>query len=152
MSHFRQTLLLEATPAAVYTALTTKDGLRAWWSQDCDGQTYPGGTLLFRFGPHFKEMRIQRLEPDREVRWRCTAAHIAFLERKDEWVGTEIVFRLSPEGQDRTRLEFEHVGLVPAFECYEVCDRGWRYFLGSLQGFVKTGRGTPHELVSEKAS
>jgi hypothetical protein len=29
MSHSRQTLLLEAAPAAVYAALTTKDGLRA---------------------------------------------------------------------------------------------------------------------------
>ncbi|HEX6850223.1 MAG TPA: SRPBCC domain-containing protein [Candidatus Polarisedimenticolaceae bacterium] len=152
MTHFRQNLLLQATPAAIYAALTTKEGLRGWWSQDCQGQTHPGGVLTFRFGPHHKEMRIEKMEADREVRWRCVGAHIAFLEKKDEWVGTQIVFRLTPEGEGRTRLEFEHVGLVPSFECYEVCDSGWKYFLASLRGFVETGRGTPHELVAEKAS
>ena len=87
MTHFRQNLLLHASPAAVYAALTTKEGLRGWWSQDCDGQTHPGGVLAFRFGPHRKEMRIERMEADREIRWLCTGAHIAFLEKKDEWSG-----------------------------------------------------------------
>ena len=152
MSHFRQDLLLQASPAAVYAALTTKDGLRGWWSQDCEGQTHPGGVLTFRFGPTHKGMRVERMEANREVRWRCVGAHIAFLEKTDEWVGTQIVFQLTPEGEGRTRLEFEHVGLVPSFECYELCDSGWKYFLASLQGFVETGRGTPHELVAEKVS
>lgn len=151
MNGYRQTLTLEAAPAAVYAALATKDGLRRWWTEDCDGQTHPGGVLTFRFGASHKEMRVERLVPDREVAWRCVGAHIAFLERKDEWVGTTIVFRLVPEGETRTRVEFEHVGLVPEFECYELCDNGWRYFLASLKGLVETGRGTPHELGAAKA-
>ncbi len=66
MTHFRQNLLLHASPAAVYAALTTKEGLRGWWSQDCDGQSHPGGVLAFRFGPHRKEMRIERMEADQQ--------------------------------------------------------------------------------------
>jgi hypothetical protein len=70
-------------------------------------------------------MRIERMEADREIRWLCTGAHIAFLEKKGWWVGTTSV--LADAGEGRTRLEFEHVGLVPSFECYEVCDSGWKY-------------------------
>jgi hypothetical protein len=89
--------------------------------------------------------------PGREVRWHCTGAHIAAakIAVKDEWVGTDLVFRLAPDAVDnegRTRLDFEHIGLVPAFECYDFCSDGWRYFLGSLQQLVETGRGTPYEV------
>jgi uncharacterized protein YndB with AHSA1/START domain len=149
MSHYQQSLLLEADPAAVHTALTSPEGLRGWWTQDCDVVTEVGGTNRFRFmgGRTHKAMRIERLEPGREVRWLCTAAHIDIdkVVHKDEWVGTQIVFRLAPEGEGRTRLHFEHIGLVPAFECYELCNDGWRYFIGSLQQFVETGRGTPYK-------
>lgn len=153
MSHYRQSLVLEANLIAVYAALTTSEGLRGWWTQDCDVATHEGGTIHFRFGRTHKEMRIERLEPAREVRWLCTGAHIAAakLSHKDEWVGTRLVFRLTPHGKGGTRLDFEHVGLVPAFECYDLCSNGWRYYLGSLQQFVATGRGTPYEVAAAVA-
>jgi uncharacterized protein YndB with AHSA1/START domain len=148
MSNFQQSLLLEATPAAVYAALTTPAGLRGWWTQDCYVATEIGGTLRFRFGPNHKDMRIEQLAPEREVRWLCTGAHIARLSRKEEWVGTRLVFHITPAGEGRTQLDFEHVGLVSAFECYDLCSNGWHYFLDSLQQFVETGRGTPYEVAA----
>lgn len=154
MSHYQQSLVLEANPAAVYAALTTPEGLCGWWTQDCDVETRVGGTIHFRFGRNHKEMRIERLEPGREVRWRCTAAHIAAaqLTRRDEWVGTQLVFCLTPDGEGRTRLDFEHIGLVPDLECYDLCSDGWRYFLRSLKQFAATGHGTPYELEAATAA
>lgn len=147
MSHYQQSLILDADPATVYAALATPNGLRGWWSQDCDVATEVGGTIRFRFGRNYKDMRIERLEPDREVRWLCIRAHMTAITRKDEWVGTRIVFRLAPEGKGRTRLDFEHIGLVPSLECYDLCSNGWQYFMTSLQQLVETGCGTPHELA-----
>lgn len=154
MNHYQQSLVIEANPAAVYAALTTPEGLRGWWTKECEGATEVGGTIHFRFGRTHKDMRIERLEPGREVRWLCTVAHIAAgkLTRKDEWVGTQIVFRLTPQGDGRTRLDFEHIGLVPAFECYGLCSDGWRHFLGSLRQFAETGRGLPYELEAAAAA
>jgi len=147
MNHYKQSFIIKANPAMVYAALTTPRGLRGWWTQDCDITAEVGGTIHFRFGRTHKEMRIERLEPNREVRWLCTGAHIDVnhLTHKDEWVSTQIVFRLTPDGNGHTRLVFEHLGLVPAFECYDLCSDGWRYFLNSLQQFVETGHGTPYE-------
>jgi hypothetical protein len=126
MNHFQQTLVLAASPAAVYAALTTPAGLRGWWTEDCD----------------------VAVEPGREVRWLCVGAHIAAgqLARRDEWIGTRLVFRIAAEGAGRTRLEFEHLGLVPEFECYGMCSSGWRHYMASLARFVETGVGTPHRL------
>ncbi|MDB5816155.1 MAG: hypothetical protein JWN23_3272 [Rhodocyclales bacterium] len=150
MSHYKQSLVIEATPAAVYAALTTPQGLRGWWTQDCDVATTVGGTLKFRFGPHYKNMRIEKLAPNCEVGWLCTVAHIDVdrFTRKDEWVGTQIVFHLSPQDDAKTRVDFQHIGLVPSFECHELCVDGWRHFLESLRLYAQTGRGTPFELAS----
>lgn len=149
MSHYQQNMVINAAPAAIYAALTTPVGMRGWWTEDCDVATAVGSTIYLRFGRNYKDMRIDRLEPDREVRWHCTRAHICAdeLTQKDEWVGTEIVFRLTSEGDGRTRLHFEHIGLVPALECYGLCSNGWQYFLESLRQFAETGRGTPRELT-----
>lgn len=151
MSHYRQSLVLEADSVSVYAALATPRGLCGWWTQDCDVATEVGGTIQFRFGHSYKTMCIERLEPGREVRWLCTGAHIAIdqLAHKDEWVGSQLVFRLTPDEEERTRVDFEHVGLVPTFQCYDLCSNGWRHYLNSLKLFVETGRGTPHELAAE---
>lgn len=147
MNHFQHSIIIKASPARVYSALTTTQGLQGWWTEDCEVGTQVGGIVHVRFGDTYKDLRIEQLEPNREVRWLCTLAHINHdsLTQKNEWEGTQIAFHLAPEDSDTTHLIFEHIGLVPSFECYELCNNGWRYFLGSLQQFAETGQGTPFE-------
>jgi len=154
MNHYQQTLVINAEPATVYAAVATTTGLRGWWTPDCSADAHAGGTARFRFGNTRKEMSIERLDINREVRWFCTHAHIASetLARKDEWVGTEIVFRLTPTVNGKTRLDFEHIGLVPALECYDRCNKGWNYFLASLHRYAETGRGTPWVVEQQCAA
>ena len=84
---YRRSLILEADPAAVYAAITTPAGINGWWTDDCDIAQTVGETIQVRFGRTVKDMLIERLEPDREVRWRCTRAHIdANGIAQDEWV------------------------------------------------------------------
>jgi uncharacterized protein YndB with AHSA1/START domain len=145
----RHTCKLEigAPASTVYEALTTQQGLRGWWTADCDAGTGVGAQATFRFDGTFKVMRIERLLPDAEVCWKCVEAHIdapGLLTRTDEWTGTSIVFRLVPRSPSETLLEFEHIGLVPQVECYEICTRGWQQFLASLKSYAETGKGAPH--------
>lgn len=146
MNHFQQTLTVAASSADVYAALSTMDGVRGWWSQDSDGSSAVGGTIHFRFGTCFNDMRVERLEPGREVRWHCTRAHTVgdAVRNEGEWVGTELVFHLSEAGPGKTRIAFQHIGLVPSLECYGMCLKGWAHFLNSLQQYVETGEGTPY--------
>lgn len=143
MEHFKQSLTLSATPPAVYAALTTPEGLRGWWSEDCEVDTKVGGKLFFRFGPNFKGMRIEKLEPGKLVQWQCTHARIDALTNKDEWLGTQLVFSINAIAGGGARLDFEHIGLVPALECYTLCEGGWQHFLASFRQYVEAGRGTP---------
>ena len=90
-------------------------------------------------------MRIESLQPGTEVQWVVVDSHLSVpgLTRTDEWIGTTIVFRLTPQSASATRLELEHVGLTPEVACYELCSQGWRQFLASLKAYVETGEGMP---------
>lgn len=145
MNHYHRQLLLSASPTAVYQALTTQQGLRNWWTQACEVANTIGGRATFRFNRTYKVMRIENLVPEREVRWHCVEAHIdaPALRHKNEWVGTQIIFRLSPQDGGKTRLDFEHVGLTPALQCFAICQGGWNQFLDSLQSYVDSGHGAP---------
>jgi uncharacterized protein YndB with AHSA1/START domain len=147
MKHYQKTFSVHAAPADVYAALTSIASLRGWWTQDCDGDPAAGGTIHFRFGVCFKDMRVEQLVPASLVQWRCTAAHIEApsITRSGEWVGTQVVFRLHDEEPGRTRIAFEHVGLLPSLECHALCTQGWEQFLGSLTQFLETGEGAPYQ-------
>lgn len=154
MNSYQQQLMLDASPAAVFAALTTAEGLRGWWTQDCDVSSNVGDVIRFRCGAHRKEMRIARLDAGRVVAWDCTGAHIDVdrFARKVEWVGTQIFFNLAPHGVGGTCLDFKHTGLVPAFECYGVCSEGWRHYLDSLVQYADTGSGKPYRPAKALAA
>jgi uncharacterized protein YndB with AHSA1/START domain len=154
MNHYHRQLFLDAPPAAVYQALATPQGLRDWWTQTCDIATTVGGQSTFHFNQTRKVMQIETLAPAREVRWLCVQAHIdaSRLQHKDEWVGTHIVFKLSPQDGGSTRLDFEHIGLNPALECFDICRDGWNQFLGSLQSLVETGQGKPFVAAEPRSA
>ena len=145
MKHYQHSLAIAASPAAVYAALSTIDGLRGWWSQDCDGSTAVGDTIHFRFGTCYKDMRVQRLEAGREVRWHCTRAHVEAdsVTRPDEWVGTEPVFRISAAGQGRPRLHLDHRGLAPSLPRHARCSPGPQHSLARLPHLLEPRPGTP---------
>lgn len=46
-----------------------------------------------------------------------------------EWVGTTLKFSIVACGE-ATRVRFEHDGLVPDLQCFEICSRGWDHFFG----------------------
>jgi hypothetical protein len=61
-----------------------------------------------------------------------------------EWIGTTIAFDIERVGGE-TRVTFSHIGLVPDYECYEVCHDAWgTYIRGSLRSLITSGKGHPN--------
>ncbi|GGY95392.1 SRPBCC domain-containing protein [Pseudoduganella plicata] len=149
VENFRHSLVIAAAPHAAFIALSSITGLRAWWTEDCHGDPLPGGAIRVRFGGVEKTMRVGTVVKDRQVGWVCTSAFmdVPSLRRKDEWVGTQMIFGLSAGGAGTTRLDFEHIGLTPGLECYDMCAGGWRHFLDSLRQYLETGTGMPYRTA-----
>ena len=135
---------VDRSPAEVFDAV---NDVRAWWTQEARGDTTRvGAEWDYRVRDiHTAKMRVTELVPGRRVVWRVLENYLNFVEDQSEWVGTEIRFELV-EQDGGTRIDFTHDGLLPEFECYEVCNPAWTFYLRtSLPQLLSTGTGLPEQ-------
>lgn len=70
--------------------------------------------------------------------------YFKFTKDRSEWTGTKISFEIS-EKDNKRQIRFTHHGLVPEFECYEICFNAWtQYIQESLKSLITTGKGQPN--------
>lgn len=141
--NFTTTFLVDQTPREVFNAVTN---VRGWWSEDIKGATSQlNDEFVYRFRDiHSCEIKLIEVIPDKSVVWLVTYNQFNFVKDQNEWVGTKVHFDISQE-ENKTRLLFTHEGLVPTFECYEVCAPAWTdYVQKSLLSLITTGKGHPN--------
>ncbi|MCU7820468.1 SRPBCC family protein [Kitasatospora sp. DSM 101779] len=124
-----------SSPDAVYTALTTIDGLASWWTEDTAGDSEVGGVIRFRFLPGGFDMKVLEAKPAERVVWEV-------VDGPEEWIGTQVRFELEQEG-DFTVVLFRHQGWREPVEFMYHCSTKWATFLMSLKKVLETGEGDP---------
>lgn len=142
LESFTRRVTFGASPAKVFAAITTLEGLRGWWTPLVRGDATECGDVRFEFeglaGQHII-MHVDEAKAASTVQWTCRL-HSALAEWKD----TKVTWELRPLGGDRCELVLEHVGLTPQLECYDHCEVGWDHFLGSIAAYVERGAGMPY--------
>lgn len=144
MSDYKKTIEVAKPIEEVYKAITI--GIPDWWTNDFSGLASAiGDTFIVSFNKTTKTFEIADSVVNDHIIWLCTKAYIDMktLSKKDEWEGTKLFWSLTPTNSG-TKISFIHEGLTPAFECYNVCEDGWNYFLKSLEAYLNTEKGTPH--------
>ncbi len=134
---------VEQTPDQVFAAI---NDVRAWWTGDFEGPTAElGDEFTYRYKDmHRSKQKITESIPGKRIVWRVIDSHLAFVQNKTEWTGTEITFDIAKKG-DKTELRFTHVGLVPDHECYEDCSSAWGSLVtGKLRGLIEKGNARPN--------
>ena len=90
-------------------------------------------------------MKMTEFVPGQKVVWVVLDNYFNFTEDKTEWKGTKVIFEVS-KIDDKTQLRFTHEGLVPEYECFNVCSNAWgSYINGSLRSLITTGKGQPNQ-------
>jgi hypothetical protein len=140
---FTTTFRSHATPQEVFDAIAD---VRAWWSTDITG-TCAGVGDEFTFavpGVHYSRIRVTEFDQGRRIVWLVLENRMTYVVDQSEWVGTTIGFEIVPSG-DSTEVLFSHVGLVPAYECFESCSIAWTTLMQqSLASLVATRTGRPY--------
>lgn len=148
---FTTTFLVDQSAEVAFDAI---NNVRGWWSQEIEGDT---GQLGAEFKYHYQDVhratfKITEFVAGKKVVWHVLDNYFNFVKDKNEWKGTDIVFEIARKG-DRTEIQFTHVGLVPDYECYDVCSNAWgSYITVSLRDLITTGLGRPNpieEVVSQ---
>jgi hypothetical protein len=135
---------VDKTPEEAFKAIKN---IRGWWSEEIEGPTDKVGDA---FDYHYKDvhrctMKMTEAVSGKRVAWFVTDNHFSFTEDKTEWKGTQIVFDIARKG-DKTEVRFTHLGLVPEYECFEMCSTSWgSYINGSLKSLIATGKGHPNQ-------
>jgi len=137
---FTTTILVEQTPREVFNAI---NNVRGWWSNEIEGNTDKLNDVWnYHFGDnHRSKMKTIEMIPDKKVVWLVEDNYFKFTKDPTEWVGNKITFEISKQG-DKTQLVFTQIGLVPTYECYNVCRDAWTGFIQkSLQSLITTSKG-----------
>jgi uncharacterized protein YndB with AHSA1/START domain len=125
-----------SSPRAAYEALTRRQGLADWWTQDTRGDSAVGGFIEFHFQAGSFTMKVLELTPEKRVLWEVVAG-------PEEWVGTKVMFDIASEGSF-TLVRFKHEGWKEPVPFMHHCSTKWGLFLVSLKSLLETGKGAPH--------
>ncbi|WAC14172.1 SRPBCC family protein [Dyadobacter pollutisoli] len=129
---FTTTIYVDQTPAEVFNAILNVQG---WWSGLYE-ESFEGGSekigdefsFLAGGGVHYSKQRLIELEQDKKIVWLVTESKLTFVETTNEWEGTKLSFEIFKE-DDKTKIVFTHIGLVPEFECFDSCAPAWTGYL-----------------------
>ena len=140
---FTTTILVDNTPEEVFNTI---NNVRGWWSEEIEGST---DKLNSEFDYHYEDVhrckiKVVELVPNKKVVWSVLDNYFKFTKDKSEWKGTKIIFDIA-EKDNKTEMRFTHQGLVPAYECYEICRDAWSgYIQKSLRNLITSGVGQPN--------
>jgi len=148
--NFTISILVDQSPREVFNAI---NNVRGWWSEEIEGGTE---NLNDEFTYHYKDIHIAKMKlieviPDKKVVWLVIDNHFNFTKDINEWKGNKIIFDIERKG-NKTQLKFTQVGLVPQYECYDICREAWsNYINNSLRNLITTGKGQPNPKNEEVA-
>jgi uncharacterized protein YndB with AHSA1/START domain len=132
------TFTVDASPEEVVAAIVD---VASWWTGEIDGESARvGDRFTYRYGTmHRSTQVVTALTPERVV-WHVEDGELAFTAASDEWVGTDIEFAVSGEGNG-TRVVFTHHGITPEVECFDRCSPAWGHYVGTnLPQRITSGR------------
>lgn len=140
---FTTAITIDQTPKEAFDAI---NNIRGWWSEEIEGNT---DKLNDVFDYHYEDvhrckMKLIEVIPDERIVWLVLENYFNFTEDKTEWTGTKIIFDIFQQ-DGKTGIRMTHLGLVPQYECYNICRDSWtNYIQNSLRNLITTGKGQPN--------
>ncbi len=141
--NFTTTILVDQSPKEAFDAI---NNVRGWWSEEIEGSTDKlNDEFNYRYEDvHTCKMKLIEVVLDKKIVWLVMHNYFKFTKDTTEWTGTKISFEISKK-DNKTQVTMAHLGLVPEYECYDICTDAWtNYIQNSLRSLIATGKGKPN--------
>jgi hypothetical protein len=142
-SDFTTIISVDQTPEEAFNAI---NNVRGWWSEEIEGGTEK---LNDEFNYHFRDVHICKMKiiesvPGERIVWLVLENYFNFIKDLNEWIDTKIIFEIADKN-GKTEIRMTHQGLVPEYECFDICKNAWtQYIQESLFNLITTGQGQPN--------
>lgn len=136
-----------AVNVSAQEAFQSINSVSKWWTENIEGSSQKlNDEFTVRFDDvHVSTQKLVEVIPGKKVVWLVTDSRLNFVEDQEEWTDTKISFEIYSH-PDKTEIQFTHIGLVPAIDCYRDCSNAWSHYIrGSLLNLITTGKGTPEK-------
>ena len=129
---------VKATPETIYKAISTTEGLGAFWTSESKAEPKVGSIASFGFGGPTQRMRVDELVPGKRVKWTGLADF-------PNWGETTVSWDISPTETGETSVTFRHANWP---ETVSQDDLGsinytWGLIVERLKQYAETGKANP---------
>jgi len=129
---------VKSTPEKIYKAISTAEGLGAFWTSESKAEPKVGSIASFGFGGPTQRMRVDELVPGKRVRWTGLADF-------PNWGDTTVSWDISPAESGETSVTFRHANWP---ETVSQDDLGsinytWGLIVERLKQYAETGKANP---------
>jgi uncharacterized protein YndB with AHSA1/START domain len=131
LTEIRKTILIDARPETVFSAITDEKELTKWFPDQARMEPRVGGAVQFKFleggkENHSVEGRVLEIVPGRKISYSWTNTS------DPNFPKTVVTWTLEPAGDDKTRVTLLHTGFDPKSKWSDMHDKGWSYFIDRL--------------------
>lgn len=132
-------VIIEASPATVYDAITQTNGIKGWWTDTCKTTAHEGGFCTFWFNDGQTQVTVEatRLLPNKRVFWQC-------INGPDEWLATELWWEISIGDHSGCILDFKHMNWQKDDGLFPLWNSTWGSLMMQLKHFCETGEANPY--------
>ena len=137
---------VHASPQQIIAAVTDGELICQWWTSAARSEHHADDVRLFMSdGGRLIDFTLDHSAGTDEVVWAVAACVM------EDWVGTMPSFSVRQNDEGTCAVEFRHIGLRPALECFDQCCAGWNHFMPSLHRFLETSEGRPTDSRNTSA-
>ena len=129
---------VNATPETIYNAVSTQDGLQAFWTSDSKAEPKVGSIATFGFGGPSQRMRIDELVPGKRVKW-------TGLNDFPNWDKTTVSWEITPAEKGQTSVTFRHADWPASVTQDDLgsINYTWGLIVERLKQYAETGKPSP---------
>lgn len=128
---------IQSAVSRVFQAVSTPEGLDAWWTLKSTGRPVPGTEFQLWFGPEYDwRAQVSRCEPNTEFEFLITRS-------MPDWDQTRVGFHLVEQG-GATQVHFHHRGWKQATDHFRVTAFCWAMYLRLLRRYLEHGEIVPY--------
>jgi uncharacterized protein YndB with AHSA1/START domain len=129
---------IHASPAQVYQAVTTSEGLDSWWTKRSAGKPTLGAQYELWFGPEYDwRAQVTRCTENQEF-------ELQMIVTDTDWMSTRVGFHLDKKSE-ATCVPFYHTGWPSLNEHYRISCHCWALYLRILRRYLEHGEFFPYE-------